>query len=96
MVSTHWTHPPVMCHDPGMKQAKLPDGLSLCSFAYAAELAGCSLRTVTRAVHAGKLATCTPLLGRRESKRSKRLLLTDEVRTWAAAYKIMNPADRDA
>jgi hypothetical protein len=77
------------------QQLALPDGLDLCSMAYAAQLAGCSLRTVVRAANAGRLTVVTPRLALRESKRVKRLLVTEQVREWATAYKLINRGERD-
>lgn len=72
-----------------MTQTKIPMGNDYCTVAWAAELAGVSMRTVTRAIGAGALHGATPRTGRRESRRHKQMLLTEEVRAWNEARKLL-------
>jgi hypothetical protein len=74
-----------------MTQTMIPVGEDYCTVAYAAELAGVSIRTVTRAVGDGVLASTRPRCGSRESTRHKMMLHTHQVREWVAARKLLSP-----
>ena len=76
-----------------MKQMMLPVGDDYCTVAYAAELAGVSIRTVTRAVSDGILAATKPRCGSRESARHKLMLSTPQVRDWVAARDMLAARD---
>lgn len=75
-----------------MDQLTLPVGEDYCTIAWAAEYLGVSLRTVTRAVAGGALTAVTPRTGARESKRHKRMLLTEQVREYRRALEVVSGA----
>jgi cobalamin biosynthesis protein CobD/CbiB len=60
-----------------------------CTQAAAAELLGVSLRQVGRYVADGTLTGQHPICGSRESKRHKVIISLDEVRTLAAARRVV-------
>jgi hypothetical protein len=76
-----------------MEQTMIPVGGDYCTVAYAAELAGVSIRTVDRAINDGLLSTTRPRTGSRESERRKTLLHTPQVREWVAARKMIRRED---
>jgi hypothetical protein len=74
-----------------MTQTMIPVGEDYCTVAYAAELAGVSIRTVVRAVGDGVLVATRPRCGSRESARHKLMLHTSQVRQWVAARTMLRP-----
>lgn len=68
---------------------RLPLSSDYCTIAWAAEHLGWSMRSVTRAVADGRLDAVTPLCGKRESKRHKSMLKTDQVREYRRALMVI-------
>ena len=74
-----------------MTKINPPIAEDYCTVAYAAEHAGVSIRTVTRAVAAGTLSSVRPRVAARESSRHKLMLRSVEVVAWSAARKLAMP-----
>lgn len=69
----------------------IPVGEDYCTVAFAAELAGVSVRTVVRAIRDEVLVGVRPRTGSRESGRHKTMLHTAQVRDWVRARKMVKP-----
>jgi hypothetical protein len=76
-----------------MNQTMIPVGGDYCTVAWAAELAGVSIRTVDRAIRDELLSATRPRTASRESDRHKTMLHTAQVREWVAARKLIRRED---
>lgn len=71
------------------QQIAIADPGDWCTYAYAAEQLGVSLRTIARMVSDGRLAGFRPLLGKHESPRHKTILYVPQLREYQRALQVV-------